>query len=96
MKEKIDRDFLLKVAKNARVDLTEKEVNELLPQFEEMIRTFKKLSEVNVKGVKPAFHPIELKNVFREDKVENSLSQDEALQNSRYKKRGYFKGPPVV
>ena len=96
MGQKIDREFLLRVARNARVNLSEKEIETILPQFLEMLGTFKKIAEVDVKGEKPAFHPVELQNVFREDVVEESMSQEEALSNSRDKKNGYFKGPKVV
>lgn len=96
MEQKIDRELLLRVARNARVNLSEKEIEEILPQFKEMLETFKKIAEVDVKGELPAFHPVELQNVFREDMVEESLSQEEALSNSRHKKNGYFKGPKVV
>lgn len=92
----VSRDLLLKVAKNARVNLTEKEIQILLPQFEEILKTFSKVAEVDVKGVEPAFHPIEIKNVFRQDLVGKSLPRELALKNTLHKKDGYFKGPKVV
>lgn len=48
-------------------------------------------------SVKPSFQPIEMKNVTREDKVEKSLGQREALSNvKKNKERGYFIGPRVT
>ncbi len=96
MIEKIDKELLLRVAKNARVNLSEKEIETILPQFKEMLEVFKKISEIDVSGESPAFHPVEMENVFREDKVLESLSQEEALSNSKSKKDGYFKGPKVL
>ena len=46
--------------------------------------------------VEPSFQPVELKNMTREDKVEDSLKQEEALANTKNKKDGYFKGPRAV
>ena len=96
MEEKVSRELLERVAKNARLKLSEAEIQKLLPQFSEMLETFKKISELDIKGVEPAFHPVEMKNVFREDKVGKCLPQDAALANTVHKKNGYFKGPRVV
>ena len=93
---KVDRELLLKVAKNARLNLTEAEIKVLLPQFEEMLKTFQKVSKVDVTGVSPAFHAIEIKNVFREDKVKSSPDKEALLKNSLFKKNNYIKGPKVV
>lgn len=93
---KVDRELLLKVAKNARLNLTEEEIKTILPQFKEMLATFQKISSLDVDGFSPAFHPVEIRNVFREDKVMPGLSQKDALKNSRQTKDGYFKGPKVV
>lgn len=90
---KVDKELILKVAKNARVNLSAKEVNEFVPQFKDILTYFSVLDEVDVKDVKPSFQPITVKNVFREDRVGKCLSQDEALSNANHKKDGFFKGP---
>ncbi len=92
----VDRELLLRVAKNARLNLSEKEIAVFLPQFKEMLATFQKISSIDADGFDPAFHPVEVKNVFREDVVEKSLSQEDALKNAKHKKDGFFKGPKVV
>jgi aspartyl-tRNA(Asn)/glutamyl-tRNA(Gln) amidotransferase subunit C len=51
------------------------------------------LREVDTKRVKPSFHPIEIKNIVREDVPEDSLTQDEALFNTDLKEGKLFKGP---
>jgi aspartyl-tRNA(Asn)/glutamyl-tRNA(Gln) amidotransferase subunit C len=93
---KIDEKLLLKVAKNARLNLSEAEVKEFLPQLKEIIKSFNKLDSLNVFSEKPSFQPRPLKNVFREDKKEKCLSQKEALSNTKHKKDGYFLGPKSV
>ena len=93
---KINKDLILKVAKNARLNLTESEVDEFLPQFKEILDTFSKISEINVKHIKASFQPIEIKNAVREDKIETCLTQEEALKNTQHKSNGYFKGPKVI
>ena len=95
-KVKVNRELLLKVAQNARLELTEKEIKTLLPQLQEILAAFEKIDEVEVKGVSPAFHPIPLQNRWREDKTEPCLSNEQALQNAKHQKAPYFKGPKAI
>lgn len=93
---KIDRELIRKVAENARLKLTDKEIEEFAPQLKEILDAFSKIDEVDTANVKPSVQPVEIKNVLREDKIEPSLKQEEALANSKNKKDGYFKGPRAV
>lgn len=92
----IDRKLLEHVAEVARLKLTEKEIKKFLPQLKEALEFFSQLQEVNTDNVKPSFQPVELKNVMREDKEKQCLSQEEALSLTEHKKDGYFKGPRAV
>jgi len=51
---------------------------------------------LDVSNEKPCFQPIKLENVSRQDNVGKCVSQEEALQNTKHKKDGYFMGPKVV
>lgn len=93
---KLDRKLIEHVAKIARLNLSEQEIKEFLPQLKEILLSFQKIQEVNTKSTKPSYHSIELKNVMREDTPEKCLDNDTALQNTKHKKDGYFKGPRVV
>ncbi len=95
-KPNVDKELLLRVAKNARLRLSEKEVAEFLPQLQGIIEPFSKLDKLNVEKQKPSFQPIALENVWREDKTGKCLSNDEALSLTQHKKGFYFKGPRVV
>lgn len=92
----VDKKLLLRVAENARLNLTEGEIAEFLPQLREILKAFGKLDEIDVSSEKPSFQPLPLENVARKDSVEKCLSQEEALKNSRHKKQGYFMGPKVM
>ena len=95
-KPKIDRGLLEQVAKNARLKLSKKEVDKFLPQLKDIIETFSALEDVDISKTEPSFQPISNPNIFREDRTGNCLSQEEALSNTKHKKKGYFKGPKVV
>ncbi len=92
----VDKRLLLKVARNARLNLVQDEIREFLPQLEEILEAFSKLNELDVSQEKPSFQPLPLKNVMRKDEQEKCLSQEEALKNAKNKKDGYFLGPRVV
>ncbi|MBI2597774.1 MAG: Asp-tRNA(Asn)/Glu-tRNA(Gln) amidotransferase subunit GatC [Candidatus Diapherotrites archaeon] len=96
MAQKIDRGLLLRVAKNARLNLSRGEIEEFLPQLQEIVLAFQKISEIGAEKEKPSFQPINVENVFREDVVKECLSQQEALKNTLHKKNGFFKGPKVL
>jgi len=95
-KQSVDKKLLLRVAKNARLNLTEAEVEKFLPQLKEILKAFSKLDRVSVEKEKPSFQPIPLSNVIRKDSVEKSLTQEEALRNTKHKKDGYFLGPKAL
>ncbi len=93
---KVDKELIRKVAENARLKLSEAEINEFIPQLKEVLENFSKLDEIDTKNVRPSFQPVEIKNNVREDKIGKCLSQEDALKNSPNKKDGYFKGPRAV
>lgn len=93
---KLDKELLKRVANNARLNLKESEIKEFLPQLKEILEAFSKLDKIRTDKVEPSFHPLEIKDVFREDIPGKSLSQEEALSLTKHKKNGYFKGPRAV
>lgn len=95
-KVKIEKELLLGVAKNARLNLTESEIKKFLPQMQAILDAFSKLDEITDLKEEPSFQPIQLKNACREDNIGKCLSQEEALSNTRHEKQGYFRGPKVV
>ncbi|MBI2106783.1 Asp-tRNA(Asn)/Glu-tRNA(Gln) amidotransferase subunit GatC [Candidatus Woesearchaeota archaeon] len=91
---KIDKKILSAVANNARIKLNKKEEEELLPQLNEILKIFSQLQGVNTKDVEPSFQPLQVKNVFREDKVESC--KEDVLANVKNKEDRYFKGPKAL
>ena len=94
----INKDLVKKVAKNARLNLTEEELEKFTPELAEVIiNSFNKLDEIDAKE-EPSFQPIEQKNKLRDDVAKESLSQEDALKNviENNKENGYIKGPKVM
>ena len=93
---KIDKELIKKVATNARLNLTEAEIKEFIPQLKEIINNFEIINKAPTKNIEPSFQPLEIKNITREDKTEPCLSQEDILKNSKHKSNGYFKGPKAL
>ena len=92
----VDKDLIKHVAGVARLNLTNEEIEEFTPQLKEVLGHFEKLQEVNTEGIEPSFQPIKIRDSLREDNIQESLSQEEALRNAEHKKDGYFRGPAAL
>ena len=57
---------------------------------------FAQLDKIDVKNTEPSFHPIKLENVTRDDIIQPSLTQDQALSLTPHKQDGYFKGSRIL
>jgi aspartyl-tRNA(Asn)/glutamyl-tRNA(Gln) amidotransferase subunit C len=91
-----DRKTVEKVAEIARLSLSDKELDEMAKDLESILSAFRELEKADTGNAKPSFQPIEMKNVLREDRVEKSISQAEALKNAKQKEKGFFKGPRAI
>ena len=90
------KDTIEKVAKLALLDLTEDDKEQFSKQLGDILSYFKKLNDLDTTRVEPTTHAIDLKNVYREDVVGSSLSNEEALKNAEHKEDGYFKAPRIL
>jgi aspartyl-tRNA(Asn)/glutamyl-tRNA(Gln) amidotransferase subunit C len=93
---KVSKELLGRVATNARLTLTEEELERLLPQLEEILKAFAELDKVDTRDVPPSFHPIALKPVVRADHLGQCLTTEAALSLTPHKRANFFRGPKVV
>ena len=91
----ITRDEVLHVAKLARLALTDEEVERFRGQLSVILEAVGKVSELDLEGVPPTSHPLDLINVLAEDEPAPSLARDEALANAPDPEDGFFGVPPV-
>lgn len=82
---------VLHVAKLANLPITNAEKSKFEKQLEETIDHIKNLNEIDTKDVIPTSHVTGLENITREDEVKPSLTQEEALQNTKSQYKGFFK-----
>ncbi|KXS45273.1 MULTISPECIES: Asp-tRNA(Asn)/Glu-tRNA(Gln) amidotransferase subunit GatC [unclassified Candidatus Frackibacter] len=93
---KIDQATVEKVAMLARLELASDEEEKMTEQLNDILDYADKLNELDTEDVKPTAHALPIKNVFREDVVEESLDRDIALKNAPEKESGSFKVPKVI
>jgi aspartyl-tRNA(Asn)/glutamyl-tRNA(Gln) amidotransferase subunit C len=90
----IDRDQLLHVARLARLELREDEIDRLGAQLNDILVAVSKVSELDLSDVPPTSHPLDVVNVWAADVPAPCLSVDEALANAPEREGSYFKVPP--
>lgn len=66
---KLSPEDVLKLARLARIDLTDAEVQEFTGEFDQILAYVEKLQEVDVDGLEPTTQVSGLKNVMRSDEV---------------------------
>jgi aspartyl-tRNA(Asn)/glutamyl-tRNA(Gln) amidotransferase subunit C len=92
----ISRKEVEHVAWLARLELSEEEEERFSKQLGQVLEHASKIKEVDTSNVPPTSHSLPLKNVFREDEVRESLSQEEALSNAPQKEKGAFLVPKII
>jgi len=92
----ISREEVLHIARLARLQLSEEEVELYQQQLGRILQYFKKLEELDTSRVEPMEHVLEVKNVLRADEPRPSLPPEEALENAPKKREGFFEVPKVI
>jgi aspartyl-tRNA(Asn)/glutamyl-tRNA(Gln) amidotransferase subunit C len=90
----IDRDQLLHVARLARLELRDDEVDRLGAQLNDILAAVSKVSELDLSDVPPTSHPLDVVNVWGADEPHECLTVEEALANAPEKEGSFFKVPP--
>ena len=91
----ISREDVLHVAALARLSLTEEEVSRAADQLSGILEHVAALSELDLEGVEPTAHALDLENVTRPDRVRPSWPLDEVLSNAPEAEDGAFRVPPA-
>jgi aspartyl-tRNA(Asn)/glutamyl-tRNA(Gln) amidotransferase subunit C len=92
----ISRDDVLHVAKLARLDLTEAELELFTPQLSAVLEHAADVEALDVADVPPTAHPYPLRNVFRADERRPGVDRDEVLAAAPDVEDGRFKVPAIL
>jgi aspartyl-tRNA(Asn)/glutamyl-tRNA(Gln) amidotransferase subunit C len=78
----IDRDQVLHVARLARLRLSEAEIERMARELSGVLGHIEKISELNLAGVEPTSHVVELENVLRADEPRPSWPRERVLEGA--------------
>ena len=85
------------IATYTRIALSDEELPQMTKDLNDIIDSLKPITEYDLEGVEPTFHPIgSLSNVMREDVETASFSQEEALSNAPKQQDGCFLIPAIL
>jgi aspartyl-tRNA(Asn)/glutamyl-tRNA(Gln) amidotransferase subunit C len=92
----ISRDDVAHVARLARLELTEDELELFTAQLAAVLEHAADVEALDVGDVPPTMHPYPLRNVLRDDAVRPSVDRDEVLGQAPAAEDGRFKVPPIL
>ncbi len=84
------------VAKLANLPISAKEKKSLAEQLEETLKHVERLKEIDTASIAETNEVNNLVNVWRDDKVIPSLSQESALMNAKKTYKGFFVVPAIL
>lgn len=96
MQQKIDAQQVRKVARLARLALTEAEIEEFTGQLGSILAYVEKMNELDTTDVEPLAHCLPIGNVFRADEVRESLGTERTLANAPDRDGPFFKVPKIL
>jgi aspartyl-tRNA(Asn)/glutamyl-tRNA(Gln) amidotransferase subunit C len=92
----ISRQQVIHVARLARLDLTEDEVERFTEQLGAVLDHAAGVASLDTTGVEPTAHPLPLANVFRPDEPRPALDRDEVLAAAPAVEGHRFRVPRIL
>ena len=91
----ISREQVLHVAALARLELREDELDRLTRELGAILEAISTVAELDLAGVPPTSHPLDLVNVWAEDEPAEPLGVEAALANAPAREGNLFRVPPT-
>lgn len=93
---KINLEMIDKVAHLARLEVRANEKQGLLDDMNKILAFMDKLNEVDTSGIDPLVYMSDEVNVFREDRVIQEISKEDALKNAPKQDGNFFRVAKVI
>jgi aspartyl-tRNA(Asn)/glutamyl-tRNA(Gln) amidotransferase subunit C len=94
--DRITPEAVAKVAKLARLSLSDAELAAATDQLSDMLDHFADIDALDLADVEPMTHPTPIANVMREDIEDDCLDRVEVLAAAPDVEDGRFRVPPIV
>jgi aspartyl-tRNA(Asn)/glutamyl-tRNA(Gln) amidotransferase subunit C len=92
----IGPDQVVHVARLARLELGDDELERFTQQLASVLAYAAELSELDVDELEPMSHPLPLHNVFRPDEPRAGLDREEVLTQAPVAEDGRFRVPRIL
>ena len=92
----ISRDDVAHLARLARIEMSAEELDHMASELDVILGAVARVQEVAGGDVPPTSHPLPMTNIFREDVVKPSLTNDEVLSGAPAKVEERFKVPQIL
>ena len=89
----IDREQVTHVARLARLELSEAEIEALTGELSGILEHVERIAALDLEATPPTTHVVELENVLRADEPRPGLSRETALANAPEPRDGAFAVP---
>ncbi len=85
-----------KVARLARLELSEEEKKTFQSQLDQILGHMEQLNRMDTAGVEPTSHAIPVYNAFREDETRPSCAREEVMAIAPEEEEGHFRVPRII
>ena len=96
MSAPIDADAVRRIAKLARLNLSDDEVRLFAGQLANILDYIKQIESLDTEGVEPLAHALPVTDVLRADEAREGLSTGQALANAPQTQRDCFCVPAII
>ena len=93
---KITSEDVLKVAKLARLELRDDEIEIYTNQLEKILGYVEELEKVETTNVTPTTRAVEVVNVVREDSVVKTQIREELLEQAPNREGNFYRVPKIL
>ncbi len=93
---KLTQEEVGKIADLARLEFSGQELQAFQAQLSSILNYIEKLSALNVEGIEPTAHAVEISTPFREDILQPNTTLEDSLKNAPEREATLFKVPRVL
>lgn len=92
----ISKEEVKHLAELSKLDFSEEKLDEYAENLSEIVEFADTLSKIDINGVTPTAHILDIKNIFRKDEKKDSCRREEILKNAPDSEAGCVSVPKTV
>lgn len=92
----VSNEEVLHIANLSKLYVSDDKLKKYTNDLSNVVDLANSLTEINIEGVTPTNHILDIKNVLREDEVLDSCSREDILKNAPQAQGGCISVPKVV